>query len=95
MKTDLFRWLLPGAWGWSGWELVTVAGKDDIPALGQPGISSRAHLSFPIFGKLSPKNSFPGQCSAPPPPPSAASSGTVPASVGTLRTCKPGRARWE
>lgn len=64
----------------------------DILALGQPAISSGAHLSFPVFGNRSlakPKRSFPGQClapSSPPPslPPSAASLGRVLASVGPV-----------
>lgn len=48
------------------------------------------HLARGVL--LSPKKSFPGQCSAPSHLPSAASSGRVPASAGTVRTCEPGRA---
>lgn len=73
MKTDLFCWLLPGAWGVSRWGLAMVAEKDDdIPALGQPGISSGPIFLFPSLARgvlLRPENSFPGQCSAPCRPP--------------------------
>lgn len=93
MKTDLFHWLLSGAWGRSRWGIAMLPWKVMKPwHLGSLEAVLGPIFLSPSLAKgvlLGPKNSFPGQGVAP--SPSAASSGRALASVGTLRTCKQGR----